>query len=66
MFLVPWIESLELLFVIFSSLSKVSALINKEIRRPTNFAGLGEIGYHLHHSIDEGPDRVERKKVSRD
>lgn len=47
-------------FVIFSGLSKVSALMNKEIRRQTDSMSW-EIGYHLLHT--DYPDRMKRNEA---
>lgn len=46
--------------VIFSGLSKVSALMNKEIRRQADSMSWG-IGYHLIHS--DYPDRMRKKEA---
>ncbi|PKU46580.1 hypothetical protein llap_3137 [Limosa lapponica baueri] len=46
--------------VIFSGLSKVSALMNKEVRRQTDSMGW-EIGYRLLHS--DYPDRMRRNEA---
>lgn len=59
--LVPYSEyRVSWALLIFSSLSKVSALMNKEIRRQTDSMG-AEIGYHLLHS--DYPDRMRRNEA---
>lgn len=59
--LVPYSEDrVSWALVIFSGLSKVSALMNKEIRRQTDSMGW-EIGYHLLHS--DYPDRMRRNEA---
>lgn len=59
--LVPYSENrVSWALVIFSSLSKVSALMNKEIRRQADSMGM-EICYHLLHS--DYPDRMRRNEA---
>lgn len=59
--LVPYSEDrVSWALVIFSGLSKVSTLMNKEIRRQTDSMGW-EIGYHLLHS--DYPDRMRRNEA---
>lgn len=59
--LVPYSEDrVSWALVIFSGLSKVSALMNKEIRRQTDSMGW-EIGYYLLHS--DSLDRMRRNEA---